>query len=500
MQGYKLFRMIQVLQAEELSDADRFLHADYHNTHEPSRRLFRYLIRFWPDMDAPQLSREQLFRKAYGKEPYRDLKLRKLMSRLTRLLEQYLVQRRMASDSKEYKQQLAAALASRQDYGLFLSEVQDQLSELEDQPERGEAYLSRVFQLYRQIYYHPNYKQYQSEQPYFQHFVQAFEAHFTLQTLTFGIESKILSRLAGHQNVQSLLNAVLSLPNAHPLLAQPVIAFFLKMYLLLSSTDQAPDIASLRELLDQHTARMSMLEKKMAFKVMINYMTPFSNSGNLDHSVFLFELYRGGIDLGLLDENQSFVAANFFLNVTTIALTAKAFDWTEKFLERYGPLLPPGEQEVTLLYGRAYWHYAYGVVTRNEKELSHARYLLQTIPVRSDELLNTRVRTLEIRVMYDQLAAGDLILDEIMSAIANFRRHLVGRSAMTDANIRRYLRFIGHLRKLARLSKALHVQVDDLLKLQAEIQQDNLSFFRTWLAEKVRSLIPADFLPPPAEE
>ncbi len=490
MQGYKLFRLVRLLQAEELPDVDRFLHTDYHNTHVPSRRLFRYLVRFWPDLDAPQLSREQLFRKVYGKEPYQDLRLRKLMSRLTGLLERYLVHRRMTDDRQEYRQQLAAALASRQDHGLFLSEVQDQLADLEQHPERGESYLSRTFQLYRQIYYHPQHKQHQQVQSYFWSFVQAFETQFVLQALTFGIENRLLSRHAAREDDQSLLPTILQFPDDHVLLRQPVVAFFLRMYRLLSESDRSPDIPDLRVLLETNIHRMNLQEKKMAYKVIINYMTPFSNSGNMDHSVFLFELYRGGIDLGLLDEGSSTVAANFFLNVVTIALTVDALGWTESFIRQYGHQLPAEDREATLLYSQAYWHYVQGVHNGSEHELSQARLLLQTIPIRSDELLNTRVRTLEIRVMYDQLLADELMLEDLLAAISNFRRHLVGRSNLTEANVRRYLNFIVHVRNLARLSEQAGTAPADLHQLLEEVRSDDNTFFRTWLTQKITAQLP----------
>src|SRR5262245_35440281 len=137
MQSYRLFKLMQVLRPEELSDVQRFLGSPYFNTNERCTRLFQQLSKHHPSLDSPKLTKERLFAKVFDKMPYDDGKMRKTMTYLTQLIERYLAQQMLEKSEDTQAHLFIRSLGERSNYSLFKDAAERRISELEARPLRG---------------------------------------------------------------------------------------------------------------------------------------------------------------------------------------------------------------------------------------------------------------------------------------------------------------------------------------------------------------------------
>ncbi len=131
MLDYKLIKLMQVLTSKELLELEKQLAVPFYHANEDVLKLFAKLCKYHPSFDHPKLSKAQLYAKVYGKAPYHDGKMRKLMTQLTQLIEQYLVSKELDASEDVKAKLLARSLAGRQNYDLFLDVVDARLKELE---------------------------------------------------------------------------------------------------------------------------------------------------------------------------------------------------------------------------------------------------------------------------------------------------------------------------------------------------------------------------------
>ena len=91
MKGKKLFILLSALDAEEFTLLGRAVRSPLMNTNQRVVALYEYFQSFYPLLEGPELEGEVLFSCLFPDEAYNDYKLRRLISSLSQLVEQFLV-------------------------------------------------------------------------------------------------------------------------------------------------------------------------------------------------------------------------------------------------------------------------------------------------------------------------------------------------------------------------------------------------------------------------
>ena len=90
MQNSSLTRVLKNFSKDEFKSFGKFVHSPYFNTSEATILLFEEMKKFYPLFAKKDFTRENLFHAVYGDKDYRDELLRKLISNLIKLSEEFI--------------------------------------------------------------------------------------------------------------------------------------------------------------------------------------------------------------------------------------------------------------------------------------------------------------------------------------------------------------------------------------------------------------------------
>ncbi len=485
MQDYKLIKLIQVLTSKELTGLERYLTTPLINTNAEVSKLFTQLCKYHPAFDYPKLSKEWLYTKLYGKAPYDDGKMRKLMTQLTQLIEQFLVSKELDASEDVKAKLLARSLAGRQNYDLFLDVVNARLKELEKCVERGRDYFREGFELSELLFYHPESERSSKRNDYFSKTISDLERYFTLVMLQNEANNIVRTRIVRENNHRVYTNTALEVSKLEGFASIPTIHFFHHIVELLKNQVEE-DLGQIRESSLETFHLLSRFEQDLAINLLRNYAVPMSNKGSLPHRQFMFDLYKIELEKGLLSNK---ISSSAFMNISAIGLAVGELEWTHQFINDCSRFLPDDEKQQALNYCKGLWFYHKGLRDNKIDDFYSAIKCFNMIPARMGPNYEARVRPATIRVHFEIFERRKATLDEVLNQVRNFERHLLG-STEYAAKIRdSHLLFLKYFKNLARIyanSEYTEVSFENFINALNNSTEDIT--YKPWLMEKAKEL------------
>lgn len=481
----KVTRLIQALLSKELSTVERYLCAPYVSSNDECARLFVQICKFLPDMDSPKLTKERLFSKIFGKRPYNDGKMRKLMTQLTQLIEQYLMEREL-KNSEELQTKLLARALSERSYKLFSEAVESRMKTLDNGEDRGRNYFRESYELSDMLYYHPGSLKLVKKGEYRQRMVDDFERYFSLVMLQNEANNVVVNRVINAAGSKSLfMNAVIQMAETQSFTDNNAIQLFRRLIVLLQSNAEE-DLNELRNNAFSTFPHLSQMEQDLAINLLRNYAIPFTNKGSMEHARFAFDLYKMELERGLYANSMSAAA---FMNIVSVGLLVDEFDWVQYFIENFDKYLSGEDRINTINYCKGFWHYRKGVKMNDIEEFYNAIQGFNLIPTKSGVNYELRIRTTLLRVHFELFEREKETLDELLNQVRNFERHLRGSAQYAEPIRIGYLNFLRFYKLLARVSSAPQIKQTSVNAYLKKLEKyENSIFLKNWLQEKAKGL------------
>ena len=156
MNNSKLIRLLKLIEPEEIKDFTKFLKSPFFNSNKQCLSLYSYLSIHHPSFNSPKLAKEKVFKKLFPGRKYNYNILSNLMSQLTALTEEYLLNLQFQKEGFTKKKMLARALGERKNtYDLFQKKNEALIKAVEDGKIRGINYYNELRSLNHDLYYHP---------------------------------------------------------------------------------------------------------------------------------------------------------------------------------------------------------------------------------------------------------------------------------------------------------------------------------------------------------
>jgi hypothetical protein len=115
--------ILKSLEASEFSELGKFIRSAYFNTNENIITLYDVLKKYYPTFESKNLTKEKVHRKIFPKRKYNDDTMRKLLSILQKLTEDFLSHSSLKIKNFEYKTMLLEKLDSKKQDRLFEKEL-----------------------------------------------------------------------------------------------------------------------------------------------------------------------------------------------------------------------------------------------------------------------------------------------------------------------------------------------------------------------------------------
>ena len=454
MSDNKLFELINTMTAVEKRECAAFLKSPYHNRRED-------VLRLWKQCTADVRSRRANLPASGEPAPENTAEHRHVQSFLLQQIETFLAQR--AYEQTPLLSDLHLAPVYRQK-GLVkhLHHLFRRAEERLDKLPRDTTYYYLQYQL--------EWEKYAATESQTRSRDNNLAAvHQALDVYLIGSKLRLACLLESHRAVfnvaydTTFLPGLLAFLPGSALCAVPIIALYYHCYQALTGGKEAEFRAFRRELESQNAA-LPPEERRIFLLLGVNYCIRQLNAGDVRYIREVFDLYRVGLETGVLLENGK-LGRFAYKNIVAAGLKVQEFDWVEDFIVRYEPFLEEKHRAANRDYNLAKLYFA-------RKDYRRAMPLLAQVG-ESDLLLNLDSRVMLLKMYYE---TGEW--DALDALLASFRVLLLRKKKVIGYHQAYYLNTLRYIHKLIRVNLNDKTAVT---AFRAEVEGNKAVIEKDWL-------------------
>lgn len=476
----KLIELFRSLNRYELRRLDVFVQAHRDVLQENVWWLYCLVRDHFADPNSPKLDRQyvigQLFAdRADAKRAEDDW--RRLMSHLTRLIENFLIQTEFASEELMPKVFLLRAYANRGLNTMFDEEFAKLTRPAHHHTQYEVHHLLYTFLIEEEKYNREALTQNSALYRNVDTLLFRLDMHYLVTRLR--IVCDLYNR---HNFLQTklekpwLLDEMLAfISNNATLSAHPLVAIYHRALLMQMQPDSREHYQAFIDYLQNHEHNFTPTLLYDLYFYAKNYCFKQINKGDSSYYEMVFLIYQK-----FFDENNSFKVKHIikeeFKNVITICMRLNEIAYVERFIELYSRYLHADDRNLALDMAQAelsFYKQDYS------KALDHL-YHLRT----SDPYATLNAKTLMLKCYYE-LHEAQLLDAGINAAIS----YLSSQKKIPDEGKWNYRIFFRYLRKLNNVREAFFKEKarKDIVALKNQMESENLTVF-VWIYKKVCEL------------
>ena len=407
---YPLIPLLSSLNKEETREIRKFLLSPYYNHRQDVCDLFAFLMKMINEK-RPIPIKEEIFKKIYGEnKSFSDHQIRLIFSFLKKLIEKYLIQKKLTENTVAQQTILAEIYRHKnlpQHFERTLSKAE---KNLEKRKIRNSNYYEQMFAIEQERYLFASSQKRTREMN-----LQVVSDTSDLQYFSRKLRQACLS--LSHQKMYKteydlgMLSQILVYVEERNLLKFPAIAAYYHAYQLLAKEIATESFNSFLDLLLKSESKFPEEEERGLYLMGINYCIRRYNQGDKAIAAENFTLSREGLEKGYLFTDGK-LSHFTYRNIVSIALIQKEYDWLEKFIFDYKNSLGETHKESTFSFSLARLKYA-------RQDYQTALSLLQKADF-SEALPSLSARMLMLKIFYE-LEEFDL-LEAHLQAMKTFIR------------------------------------------------------------------------------
>lgn len=467
MAHHKLLVLFNHLTGVEKREFSRYIGSPYFNKRDDLQALWTHLLyEFAPAGGV--FDKQKTFAAIFPGEPYDEAQLRYPMSWLVKSIEYFLTMRRFEKDETGQALQLAHAYREKNLENHFQQAIKWAETQLEKQVKDQQYYHERYRLELERYAFSESQKRTQSN--------NLAAVGQTLDTYLLAAKLKQSCLQLAHQAVYQVdydytfLPALLQFLDGSNFLENPAIALYYHCYRALTEGDEA-HFRKFRNLLDENFTQFSKLEIKDLWLLAINFCIKRLNTGGRAYVQEAFDLYRIGIEQGILLEQE--VLGRFtYKNTVALGLSLGQTVWVHDFIEKYKEALEPAHRENFYQYNLARYFFTL-------KNYGSAMELL--VKVGDNDLLLNLDSKLMLLKMYYELGEFDA-LDSLMASMKTF----INRRKELGYQKAHYLGIVRFTQKMMALKPG---DRESALKLRRQVEAAEGLPEKEWMLRQIGNLV-----------
>ncbi len=457
----------------EVSSLGKYLVSPIFNTNEKAVRLFQLVKRHYPRFDAPDLSKDEVFRRMFPEKKVMDSSLRALMSQLTNLVTEFLSFQEYNRRKFLKNELLVLALMERNLIDLFRKALQSAQKELEKHKYRDTEIYHHMFRLSIISFEHDIVYKNREPGESLNKVVNDLDTFFISSKLRYSAATINRQLVIDEAFNLSLFEEILSFVQDSPLRETPLVKLYYLMCLMLLDRESETRFYELKELVETHKDSVSIIDTRQVYTVLINFCLTQVKIGKEEFLRETFVLYKQMIQQDLLRKSNKYMSVHHYRNIAMVAIRLKEFEWAEDFMESYKNKLETEDRKDIYAYLKAALSFEMGQYEKAKE------YLLDFHLI--DVFYHLHWKILMIKTYYE--------LNEntaLESAIEAFRIYLLREKSLARNNITSCQRFVNLVKKVHRRKNA--VQTKDISDLLDEINSNTNTAELAWIRQKATEL------------
>lgn len=471
MKSSKLYSILEHFDKYEQNRCRKYIISPYFNKNEALIDIYEVLIKNINAVKPKNLSREDIWTKVHNDKNFDDVRCRKYLSDLLKLVEGFLAQSIFEANNLQQAAYLIEAVGQKKMKKLYNSTMRMARRTSDNYP-----FQSANFFLYQYLiemnYYNMTQSEMQrSEKTNLQSIIENLDNFYFAEKLRLVSSILIRQRYSAHNYEISFIKDIVQHIKESSLNQIPVVLIYYQIYLTMVDDQNEEFYFKLKDLLTKFSLKFPPNEAYQLYTAAINYSVKKINKGNSKFLQELFELYHE------LTENKIVLVDNklspwTFQNIVVVALRLGKFQWTDNFINNYKHYLPIQYRDNAVSYNsaRLYWY---------QKKHDQVIQLLREVEY-EDVSYNLGSKSMLIATYYETDE-----IDALYFLLESFRAYLNRHKDIPAQRRNNYKNLIKFTKKL---TKTRSGDKEAIKKLKDEIENTKGIADKKWLSEKIAEL------------
>ncbi len=472
MHKTKLFKLIKSLSKKEFNQLEAYIDSPFFlKKNKNPLKLYLALAAYAPKFDSNELTKEVIFKAVYPNVNYNDGKMRNLLSRTVKIVDNYLLYLDNEEDEFGRDKRLSEVYNKRNIESEFFNYSRRLLAELEKVEQKDTAYYFNKFSLEKELYFHIENNRKNSNE-LLKNTIYNFQNYLGLEQAIFLLEIT---------NKKQMFKDSINLPTIR--LSKEIVGDNLNL-LLLNQINQLlikKDIHLYIRIIADFESNIN----KLGDKDSMNIYTAIQNFGvrevNKNFKIYgpiLFKVYQIGLANNMLLLNGVLIVTSY-LNIVIVGLKLENFEWVASFINDYEHLLPPKNAESIKQYSLCNYFFITG---------EHQKVIEITNSNRFNDIKTFRLisaKTFQIRSIFHLLETDISFYKLLLNKCAAFDKYIEREKSLLKNRKIRYKKFTTLLRKMAHAIKNDKWNAKKKKILKTELKNEKNIRFRDWFLERL---------------
>jgi hypothetical protein len=477
MQNSKLVKIFKSLSTEEWKYLRWFVQSNFFNTDENLVRLYDAVAKQYPEFVSKAIAKESLYKKVFVGQAYHNGKWRNLVTKMNKLLEDYLVWLELEHAPNAHQKLLTRSFGRRNLFEQFEKSTDELSSELEKQALQSAEALRERVQLNLQYYHHEQTNKLEHLNR-LQTAMNDLDHYYFAEKLRLACDLKVFENMMIGAEPKRLMMEIQDLVSNGNLLNLS----YLEMYnRILNQLERPAGLEAFHSTITYFSGiagQLSAADKQLGLVHLLNYAINQANSGEGEYLSEVLDLYKLGLEQKVLIEDGK-ITSNTFINIVTTGSRLKHIEWTRQFIGEYEKYLATDTREETISLSMGFLYFY-------ENEYSTVITILVNQSFR-DLKENLSCKSLLLRC-YFELSLKDATYTSLFYSYANSFEKYVRREKQLSLNRKSwYKNLISALVKIGK-SKSENTWS---LAMQEKIKHDitiKPMILKPWLIERIRNI------------
>ena len=477
MYNSKLYSILEHFDKYEQNRFRKYLHSPYFNRNENLINLFEVLIKQMNKKNG-QLNghsgmpeKESIWKKLEPGKPFNDIRFRKYLSDLLKLVESFLAQQIYEEDPIQSANYLILAVGIKKLKKLYNSTMKTARRISGQTPFRSASFYLQQYHIENNYYRLQDFDLKRNQRSNEEEISKNLDYFFMAEKLR--LANAILSRqdTVSQEYHIDFMKETLQIVEQIDYENIPAVAAYYQIYLTHTSPEEK-HYFKLKEIIEKNISFFPKSEGHMIYTYAINYCSRRINQGQSKFLNELFSLYKVGIENQILFGQYDVLDPWNFQNIVVLALRLGHYDWTEQFIHKYMEKLPESFRENAYTYSLAQVYFY---------QKKHEKVIEQLREVEYDDVsYNLRSKAMLLATYYEMDE-----LEPLYSLFESFRAYLNRHKDIPPVRRKNYGNLIKFTKKLSKIMPGDQRSID---KLKEEVSTTKNIASVSWLKEKIIEL------------
>ncbi|MEO8666186.1 MAG: hypothetical protein ABI462_11895 [Ignavibacteria bacterium] len=490
--NYKIIEILKTFSPKETKRFDQFLHSPFYNESDKIRKLYKILLKFYPEFESRSLNEEKVSHNLNPALQYNKSTFKSLMSELANLADEFLLAVNMQGRNVEPEDYIRNEYFKRKLNKYVFQNIEETEKKLGETSNYNSTYFLNKYRLLNDKYNYFAINIPRSSSKFFSRIVSLLSErskcisfffarellieHNTLMTLnwTYNLNEKdnFIPKLFGKINFENLVEFLIKETNDRA--GAIVFELHLLLYRVISDFENELNYVNYKRLLLKNIHLLSGEDVQFHFGRIIQYckMNKTSKQNGLDFDFELFNTYKYMLLKGYYKTTVSdYMPVELFRIILNLGLDLKKYKWVLNFIKKYYKELHPDRKMNMYHYSLAVYYFhrkKFDETLRNLNKLELNHFILKV------DLKNLLLMT------YYELA----LFENALSLIDTYKHFLSNNEILTDAVKKRNKNFILVIQKMIMYKTSRKPMTKYVIKKNLT----NDIPFKEWINEKFLQL------------